>query len=883
MVTVGSTVVALAVTGTGIAVGSTIGFGTDQVGQTVNQGLVVSDNQIISPYGDRLVLNNGKIMGSTVSPDGTHMAVTLADGSQAVGIVNLSNWTVQQYTSPGGSDVGQESPTYSPDGTQLWVGRNDGYTKFTVNPDGSLSNPVQISIPAQGGKQALVGKAVFSPDGSTVYSAVNGQNTVVAINAATGAIEQTWNVGNAPRDLVLVGSKLYVSNEGGRPAKSGDTTINSYGTQVPASDFTGAATTGTVSVIDTANPSATPASITVGLHPTGLYYKNGAVFVTNTNSDTVSVVDTSSDKVVQTISTQPWPESKVGYEPTATTLTNDGHLLVTLSGANAVAVYKYTSPRDPVSYVGLIPTDYFPTGITSSGDNVLVTNMRGIDARRSAGPAHGTHDTTASLTKFTLPSDGAIRAMTGTVFTNNGWTPGSVTYANRHSKAKPVPVPTRIGDPSTIKYVFLIVKENRTYDQQFGDIAKGNGDSAFTQFGEAVTPNNHALVQQFGLYDNFYDAGTNSAEGHNWMMQADNPDYTQSLAGQYIRSYDTEDDALGHQESGFIWTGAEAAGKTVRDFGEFQQFLTKPAGATWQNLYCDARNMESNPSATTAYQMTSTSPIPSLNNVSDTAFPKFDTSVPDIYREQIWKPDFEKNGPANLNMFWLSSDHTGGPPSPAAQVADNDLALGQMVDEISHSKYWPQSAIFVVEDDSQAGSDHVDGHRAPIQVISPWAQHGIVDNTYYSQINMVRTVEQILGIHPMNDKDSAATPMYTAFTNKPNYTPFSAVPNQTSLTAGLSTLPSCGADIPAGTTAAKIAASTAVPTNMQSAAAQWAAWLTKQRTTGPNAVPDFANPEQMNRYVWYQTSDWKKPYPGDSKIYAPNQVPGATLPSSDNG
>jgi hypothetical protein len=293
--------------------------------------------------------------------------------------------------------------------------------------------------------------------------------------------------------------------------------------------------------------------------------------------------------------------------------------------------------------------------------------------------------------------------------------------------------------------------------------------------------------------------------------------------------------------------------------------------------------MESNPSATTAYQMTSTSPIPSLNNVSDTAFPKFDTSVPDIYREQIWKPNFEKNGPANLNMFWLSSDHTGGPPSPAAQVADNDLALGQMVDEISHSKYWPQSAIFVVEDDSQAGSDHVDGHRAPIQVISPWAQHGVVDNTYYSQINMVRTVEQILGIHPMNDKDSAATPMYTAFTNKPNYTPFNVVPNQTSLTAGLTTLPPCGANVPAGTTEAKIAASTGVPANMKQVAAQWAQWLTKQRTTGPNAVPDYANPEQMNRYVWYQTSDWKKPYPGDSKIYAPNRVPGATLPSSDNG
>ena len=140
-------------------------------------------------------------------------------------------------------------------------------------------------------------------------------------------------------------------------------------------------------------------------------------------------------------------------------------------------------------------------------------------------------------------------------------------------------------------------------------------------------------------------------------------------------------------------------------------------------------------------------------------FPKFDTSVPDIYRDEIWKQDFEKNGPANLNMFWLSSDHTGGPANPAAQVADNDLAVGKIVDEISHSKYWKDSAIFVVEDDSQAGLDHVDGHRAPIQIISPWAQHGVVDSHYYSQITMIRTIEQILGIHPMNQKDSAATPM----------------------------------------------------------------------------------------------------------------------------
>ena len=182
--------------------------------------------------------------------------------------------------------MGQAGPTYSPDGSQLWLGQTDGYRKFTVNPDGTLANPTFVSIPADGPKHALVGEAVFSSDGSTVYSAVNGQNRVVAINAATGAIQQSWAVGNAPRDMVKVGTKLYVSNEGGRTAKPGDTTMNSYNTQVPANPNTGATTTGTVSVIDLANPNASPASINVGLHPTTLYAKNGALFVTNTGSDT---------------------------------------------------------------------------------------------------------------------------------------------------------------------------------------------------------------------------------------------------------------------------------------------------------------------------------------------------------------------------------------------------------------------------------------------------------------------------------------------------------------------------------------------------------------------------------------------------------------------
>ncbi|WP_373297196.1 YncE family protein, partial [Streptomyces brasiliensis] len=319
------------------------------------------------------------------------------------------------------SAVGQEGPTYSPDGTSLWLGQATGYTKFTVNADGTLANPVAVNIPTVSGHQALVAAAVFSADGSTVYGAVNGQNKVVAIDAATGTINQTWTTGTAPRGLALVGGKLYVTNEGGRPAQAGETTMNSYGTNVPANRETGAATTGTVSVINTADTSAAVSTIDVGLHPTAVYAAKGALFVTNTVDNSVSVIDTKSDKVVQTISTQPWAESSVGYEPNAVTLTDDGRLLVTLGRANAVAVYRYSGPAQPARYVGLLPTDYFPSQIATVGNKIVVSNTRGIDARRSTTAAHATHDTTSSLTQFTLPSDDVVKSYTPKVFQMNGW------------------------------------------------------------------------------------------------------------------------------------------------------------------------------------------------------------------------------------------------------------------------------------------------------------------------------------------------------------------------------------------------------------------------------------------------------------------------------
>ncbi|MDQ1610036.1 MAG: hypothetical protein QOE16_2768, partial [Microbacteriaceae bacterium] len=683
----------LALLGGGIATASTIALGDQQVGTQYSGGLQVASGQMIKPIGDRVMTPFGKIMGSVVSPDGRFLVGTSTDRSVDLQVFDLSNYKPvaaagtlaaasfataatnagygnMAYLKISDGTVGQEGPAFSPDGKFLFAPVATGLVRYPFNADGSLGAGTKITVPTTGTLQALTAGMAFSTDGSTLYAAVNGQNTVVAIDPVAGTIKETFAVGIAPRQLKFVGNTLYVSNEGGRQAVAGDTTMNSYGTQVPADNTLGTSTTGTVSVIDTANPSTPVSSIPVQLHPTAMYVDGTTLYVANTNSDTVSVIDTKSGSVMQTIATQPWASSTTGYEPTAITMQGD-HLLVSLGSANAIAVYTVNTkdPRDPASYIGLLPTDYFPENVSTVNGQIVVTNTRGIDARgplltfnkgQGTTPAtgHGTHATTASLTRFTLPSDQEIQKYTPTVFVQNGWDATSVKQAQASQDANlpAVAIPKRIGDPSAIKHVFLIVKENRSYDQLYGDMTQGNGDPSLAQFGQKVTPNQHALATQFGLYDNIYDIGTNSAEGHNWLMQGDNPAYTQTSAGEYTRSYDTEEDVLGHQRSGFLWTSVQSAGKTAKNFGEFEYGENKPAGATWQQYYCTAKDVMAggNPAQlfSPSLQLHASSAIPSLNAITDPNAAPFDTAIPDTYRYETWKQNFEKNGPSNLNMVW---------------------------------------------------------------------------------------------------------------------------------------------------------------------------------------------------------------------------------------
>ena len=350
--------------------------------------------------------------------------------------------------------------------------------------------------------------------------------------------------------------------------------------------------------------------------------------------------------------------------------------------------------------------------------------------------------------------------------------------------AKPVPVPERHGEPSVFEHVIYVIKENRTYDQVFGDMKEGNGDSNLCIFGEEVTPNHHKLAREFVLLDNFYCSGVLSADGHSWVNAAYATDYLEKQFGQFTRSYPYEgSDPLAFPTTGFLWDSALAHKKSFRNYGEFVKSTYEPKDAKWTDLYADYTN------GTAKVKVTATPNIRSLDKHSHPNFPGFPLLTPDVYRAKLFIDElkqFEQKGEfPNLVYLFLPADHTNGTrpgsPTPRAMVADNDLALGMVVEAVSRSRFWAKTCIVVTEDDPQNGFDHVDGHRTVGLVISPYTKRKAVDSTCYNQTGMVKTIELILGLPPMTQLDLNATPMRGCFTDKNDLTPYTAVKNRISL------------------------------------------------------------------------------------------------------
>jgi hypothetical protein len=550
---------------------------------------------------------------------------------------------------------------------------------------------------------------------------------------------------------------------------------------------------------------------------------------------------------------------------------------VALYDANAVAVVDL-SPTAKTPLLGMIPVAYAPTTVAFDRvhNQLVVSNDKGIGTLGSFETDHGvtgynTHQDTGTVSIIPVPGTSTLAAYTKLVNQNNHWDlSANIRSASGGSPSTaPVALPAHIGDPSLIKHVFLIVRENRTYDQMLGDVAAGNGDAELAVFGGKDTPNMHNIVTRFPLLDNFYDPSRQSADGHQWIMEAMAPYQDDVQAPDWIRSYPggNAGDALAYTQKGFLFQSSVEAGLSTKLYGEYseQEFWPTQLGhPTWSQLYADSQAFEAGTEKTLKYQnaQVAMSSVPAVQSHLVTNFPMFDLNIPDQWRVDLWVQDFNNDVANNtvpaLSILWIMDDHTGGPPTPDAEQADNDLAVGRIIDYISHSNVWSSSAIFIEEDDAQNGVDHVDGHRSPGYIVSPYAvQNGPTDHTYYTQVNMTRTIEQILGLAPLNQFDLVATPMFTDFTNTPNFTPFTHLANQVPLDQGVS-----------GTAALSPMAK---------------AWMAKkaQMFSGKMNKPDSEDSNTLNHLTWYQATGFTRPYPGETTVRPPSDFPDRALGSAD--
>jgi len=385
-----------------------------------------------------------------------------------------------------------------------------------------------------------------------------------------------------------------------------------------------------------------------------------------------------------------------------------------------------------------------------------------------------------SLSFIPMPDRGELKRYSERVEKNNSMPQLIERLAAEPRNVAPRPVPERSGEPSVFKHVLYIIKENRTYDQVFGDMPQGDGEPSLVHFGRDVTPNHHALAEQFVLLDNFYCSGVLSADGHQWSTEAYVTDYLEKSFGGFNRSYPYEgDDPMAFASSGFIWDKVLQKGLSFRDYGEFVQARIEPRRATWSDVWQDYVQ------GTQKIKVRATSEVERLRPYLAPTFIGFPSTVPDVYRareflKELAEFDAKGNLP-NFMIMLLPNDHTSGTrpgfPTPRAMVADNDLALGRIVEAVSKSRFWPETVIFVTEDDPQAGLDHVDGHRTVGLVISPYTRRGEVIHSNYNQVSMVRTMELILGLPHMNQLDLIAEPMADCFQEKADLRPFTALSN----------------------------------------------------------------------------------------------------------
>lgn len=600
------------------------------------------------------------------------------------------------------------------------------------------------------------------------------------------------DTGMVPFGVVLnaAGTVAWVSDWGGRRPAAGeaaDPTGNAPDSDRVLVDARGIASSGTVTRIDLEAQKPTQ-TIEVGLHPTALLLdeKHSRLYAANTNSDSVSIIDTTNGRVLSTRPLTTKLPHGFGLAPNALAASPDGNsIYIACGGLNAVAVAEPGTLR----IRGFIPTSWYPSTLAASpdGKTLAIGSLLGIGSGYPGDNPRRRHvyAIRGALQLVAIPSAADLANYTTAVMANSHLTELPSDLHPAPGNAKPLPVPHRAGEPSTIEHVVYIIKENRTYDQVFGDMPRGNNDASLTQFPRRVSTNQHRMAEQFVLYDNFYATGGISSEGHQWATQANETAYC-LWPGYVGRSYPYDgSDPLAASASGFIWDLAAARKHSVAIFGEYAGRAT---GLTMQDRHDLLERWAKGEDFSKLW--TAKAPMRSVNRYLIENYPGYSTAIPDVVRAQLFLQHFNKwvagKKMPNLVLVQLPSNHTAGTTpgvsTPSAMVADNDYALGQMVEALSHSIFWKKMAIFVVEDDAQNGFDHVDGHRTTALAISPYIKRGSVDSTFYSHPSILKTIELILGLPTMSLFDLISNDMRASFTETPDFTPYTAVRPEQSLT-----------------------------------------------------------------------------------------------------
>ncbi len=722
---------------------------------------LLANGQLLDPAGQSLDLTKGTRVLNLSFAHQQHILIAKNNGQlsfiDANDFKTLTNFDYPDKESGSMNGLAVDDN----DSTIYFTGLQKNLYAGNVSRTGAFTLTKTIDLSANNKKTNPLGIGLCKNNIALVALAIT--NEIAVVDLSKGKVLNKIPVGVCPYAVIISKDKkrAFVSNFGGPHPGKGDRTEKSAGTDV-AVDERSVALRGSITVIDIQSRKKI-ADIATRIHPESMTLspEGNLLYVADESGDGISVIDIKTLKVIHTISTKPDPSLPYGSLTTALAFSPDGRTLFAANaGNNSIALIDPASPQK--APYGFIAAGGFPGTISIAGDNLFIGNVTALKGQIQKVPLPGNQ---AELDAYTaVASKGfhfieLLRAQAGT-----------------NTTARPKPVPDNPGEPSSIKHVVYIIKENKKFDQVLGDFGKGNCDPALVEFGKEITPNTHELAKQFVLLDNYYCNGVNSSDGHQWAIQGITTPYHEKDFSNGHCAYDFGTDPLSYAGCGFIWNHLLRKGISFRNFGETDLAeITK--GKSWTDVYNAWKNKNDSARYQCSYAMKT------LEKYSDLRYPGWNMNITDQVRADVFiKALQEYEAAGSLPEFmivYLPNDHTSGyseeTPTPRAYVTDNDWATGRVVEALSKSSFWKDMAIFINEDDPQSGTDHVDGHRSICMVAGPQVKRDTIISHFYNQSSVLHTICQIFGVPPMNQLVAAAPLMTACFKQEPDYTAYNCL------------------------------------------------------------------------------------------------------------